>query len=71
MSRVDLVSGVEISLVSCVCLVSEVEIGLVSWGQSLDKIEGLPSPPPSYSLYEQFQDSFFVGVHIIFFVPIG
>ena len=24
-----------------------------------------------YSLYEQFQDSFVVGVHIIFFVPIG
>ena len=31
----------QITLVSCVCLVSEVEIGLASWGQPLDKIEGL------------------------------
>ena len=28
-------------------------------------------PSQLYSLYEQFQDSFVVGVHIIFFVPIG
>ena len=45
-------------------LLSKAWIGKDTWLNYKGSLSG-------YSLYEQFQDSSVVGVHIIFFVPIG
>ena len=45
-------------------LLSKAWIGKDTWLNYKGSLSG-------YSLYEQFQDSFVFGVHIIFFVPIG